>query len=62
MAIWPVYAELGKGNHAVHIDYTYLRLKPDPTPLPNPPFPMASTLATKMTVNIFEPAYKFRFG
>lgn len=57
-----VFAEFGKGNHAIHFDYTYLRLKPDPTPLPNPPFPMDSTLATKMTINIFEPAYNFRFG
>ncbi len=53
-----VFAELGKGNHAVHIDYTYIRLKPDPTPLPTP-FPAESELATKMTVNIFEPAYNY---
>jgi hypothetical protein len=57
-----VYGELGKGNHAVHFDYTYLRLKPDPTPLPSPPYPGESTLSTKMTINIFEPAYHYRFG
>lgn len=57
-----VYGELGKGNHAVHIDYTYLRLRPDPNELPSPPFPMDSTLETKMTINIFEPAYNYRFN
>jgi hypothetical protein len=36
-------------------------LKPDATALPTPPFPMDSTLSTKMTINIFEPAYNFRF-
>ena len=24
-----VYAEVGKGKHAVHIDYSYFRLRPD---------------------------------
>jgi hypothetical protein len=57
-----VYGELGKGNHAVHIDYTYLRLRPDPNPLPSPPFPADSTIETKMTINIFEPAYNYRFN
>lgn len=56
-----VFAEFGKGRHAFHFDYTYLRLKPDATALPTPPFPMDSTLSTKMTINIFEPAYNFRF-
>ena len=32
-----VFAEVGKGHHAVSIDYTYLRLKPDATALPTPP-------------------------
>ena len=32
-----VFAEFGKDKHAVHLDYTYLRLRPDPTPLPSPP-------------------------
>jgi len=31
-----VYAEVGKGNNAFHIDYTYIRTRPDPTPLPAP--------------------------
>lgn len=57
-----LYGELGKGHHAVHFDYTYLRLRPDPNPLPTPPFPADSTMATKMTINIFEPAYNYRFG
>lgn len=57
-----VMAEVGKGKHAVHFDYTYLRLKPDATDAPAPPFPPGSTLKTKMTINIFEPAYNYRFG
>ena len=56
-----IYAELGKGNHAVHIDYTYLRLKPDPTELPSPPFPSNAALSSKMTTNIFESAYNYRW-
>lgn len=56
-----VFAEIGKGNHAVHFDYTYLRLKSNEV-LPTPPFPMDSALATKMTINIFEPAYNYRFN
>ena len=56
-----VFAEFGKGNHAVHIDYTYLRIKPDPTVLPSPPFPPNGELSSKLTVNIFEPAYNYRW-
>jgi hypothetical protein len=52
-----IFAEIGKGNHSAHFDYTYIRLKPDPNPLPTPPFPPDSTMATKLTINIFEPAY-----
>ena len=55
-----VYGELGKGHHALAVDYTYLRLKPDPTPLP-PPAPPDSTMSTKMTINILEAAYNYRF-
>jgi len=55
-----VYGEVGKGHHALHFDYTYLRLKPDPTELTTPPFPPDSTLSTKFTSKIFEPAYNFR--
>jgi hypothetical protein len=57
-----VFSEFGKGNHAVHFDYTYLRLRPDPTPMPTPPFPEGAELATKMTINIFEPAYNYRWN
>ena len=57
-----VFSEFGKGNHAVHFDYTYIRLRPDPTALPSPPFPPDSTLSTKMTINIFEPAYNYRWA
>ncbi|MBT8058585.1 MAG: hypothetical protein KJO33_03255 [Gammaproteobacteria bacterium] len=57
-----LYGEIGRGQHAFHIDYTYLRLKPDDTALPTPPFPMDSTLSTKMTINIFEPAYHLRLN
>jgi hypothetical protein len=56
-----VFAGVGKGNHAFHFDYTYLRLKPDATALPTPPFPTGSTLSTKITTKIFEPAYEYRF-
>ena len=56
-----IFAEVGKGKHAFHVDYTYLRLKPDATELPTPPFPADSTLKTKLTINIFEPAYNYRF-
>jgi hypothetical protein len=56
-----VYAELGKGNHAAHIDYTYVRTRPDPTPLPSPPFMEGAELASKMTINILEAAYNYRF-
>jgi hypothetical protein len=56
-----VYAEVGKDKHAFHIDYTYMRIKPDPTELASPPFPPDSELSTKMTVNMFEPAYNFRW-
>jgi len=57
-----VFTEFGKGNHSVHFDYTYLRLRPDPTELSSPPFPPNAELATKMTVNIFEPAYNYRWN
>lgn len=53
-----IFAEFGKENHSVHFDYTYLRLKPDPTELP---FPPDSTLSTKMTNNIFETGYNYRY-
>ena len=57
-----LFTEFGKGKHAVHFDYTYLRLRPEPTELPSPPFPQNAELATKMTVNIFEPAYNYRWN
>jgi hypothetical protein len=57
-----IYAELGKGNHAVHVDYSYLRIKPDPTELASPPYPPDSELATKLTNNIFETAYNYRWN
>jgi len=57
-----VYAEAGKGNHAFHVDYTYIRTRPDPTPLPAPPFQEGAELASKMTINIFEAAYNYRFN
>jgi hypothetical protein len=56
-----ILAEFGKGNHSVHFDYTYLRLKPDPTVMPSPPFPPDSELSTKMTNNIFETGYNYRY-
>jgi hypothetical protein len=56
-----IYAEVGKGKHAFHIDYTYLRVKPDPTELESPPFPPNAELSTKLTTNLFESAYNFRW-
>ncbi len=57
-----IFAELGKGKHAVHFDYTYIRTRPDPTPLPTPPFQEGAELASKMTINIFEAAYNYRWN
>lgn len=57
-----VFAEVGKDKHAVHVDYTYLRLKPDPTELPNPPFQEGAELSSKLTANLFEAAYKYRWN
>ena len=57
-----LFAEVGKNNHAVHIDYTYIRTRPDPTPLPTPPFQEGAELASKMTINIFEAAYNYRWN
>ena len=56
-----IYGELGKGNHALHVDYTYIRTRPDPTPLPSPPFLEGDELASKMTINIFETGYHYRW-
>ena len=57
-----IYTEVGKGKHAVHVDYTYLRLKPEPTEFPSPPFFPDSELQSKLTVNIFETGYNHRFN
>lgn len=50
-----------RGKHGFHVDYTYLRLKPDDTPLSTPPFPPESTLGTKLTTNLLEVAYNHYF-
>jgi len=57
-----IYAEIGRDKHAFHIDYTYLRLKPDATKLESPPFPEGAKISSKLTVNIFEPAYNYRWN
>ena len=57
-----IYTEFGKDKHAVHFDYTYLRLRPDPTELETPPWPPNSELATKITARYFEPAYNYRWN
>jgi hypothetical protein len=56
-----LFLELGKDKHAVHVDYTYMRLKPDPTVMPSPPFPPDSQISSKTTINIFESAYNYRY-
>jgi len=55
-----IFGELGKGDHSVHLDYTYLRVKPEPTMLPSPPFPPGSELSSKLTLNLFESAYNYK--
>lgn len=57
-----IFTEVGKGKHAFHFDFTYLRLRPEPAALPTPPFPPNAELATKMTVRFSEPAYNFRWN
>jgi hypothetical protein len=54
-----VLVEVGKGKHSVHFDYTYIRLKPDPTELDQPP---GASVASKLTLNILEPAYNYRWN
>ena len=49
-----IFAEFGKDKHAVHFDYTYLRVRPDPTELA---FPPGAELSTKLTARFFEPAF-----
>lgn len=53
-----IFAEFGKDKHAVHFDYTYLRVRPDPTELA---FPPGAELSTKLTARFFEPAYNYRW-
>ncbi len=55
-----VYFRGMKGKHGFHIDYTYLRLKPDPVLLPAPPFPENASISQKITINILEAAYNYR--
>ena len=57
-----IFAELGKGDHSAHFDYTYLRVKPEPTMLPSPPFPPGSELSSKLTMNMFESAYNYKLN
>ena len=56
-----VFTEVGKGKHAIHFDYTYLRLRPAPTELESPPFPPNAQLSSKITVRFAEPAYNYRW-
>lgn len=51
----------GKGAHGLHVDYTYLRLKPDAGALPSPPFFAGSSVQPKLTINILEGAYNWAF-
>ena len=50
-----------KGQHGFHVDYTYLRLKPEPNFLPSPPFADGSKISSKMTINVFEAGYNWLF-
>lgn len=53
--------KFAKGAHGFHVDYTYLRLKPDDSNLPSPPFFPGSTITPKLTVNILEGGYNWHF-
>ena len=53
--------QFSKGQHGFHVDYTYLRLKPDANELPSPPFAPGSEIKPKMTVNLLEAGYNWLF-
>lgn len=56
-----VAGQFSKGAHGFHLDYTYLRLKPDANELPSPPFFQGSTVAPKITMNVVEGGYNWHF-
>lgn len=53
-----IFGEFGKDKHSVHIDYTYLRIKPDPVELESPP---GAEVSNKLTAKFFEAAYNYRW-
>lgn len=56
-----VAGQFSKGQHGFHVDYTYLRLKPDANELPSPPFAPGSEIVPKLTINILEAGYNWLF-
>lgn len=56
-----VAGQFSKGQHGFHVDYTYLRLKPDANVLPSPPFAPDSKITPKMTINVLEAGYNWLF-
>ena len=55
-----VFGEVGKDKHSVHIDYTYLRIKPDPTELDSPPGAEVSSKLTNKIYSSHRPIYHQR--
>ena len=53
--------QFSKGQHGFHVDYTYLRLKPDANELPSPPFAPGSEIQPKLTINVLEAGYNWLF-
>ena len=47
-----------KGSHGFHVDYTYLRLKPDNADLPSPPFFPGSNAISKEDLKLLLPLEK----
>ena len=50
-----IMVEAGKGAHGFHVDYTYLRLKPDANELRSPAFFAGSNISPKITANVLRP-------
>ena len=57
-----IAGQFSKGQHGFHVDYTYLRLKPDANELPSPPFAPGSEIVPKMTINVLEGGYNWLFN
>ncbi len=54
--------QFSRGQHGFHVDFTYLRLKPEANALPSPPFAPGSEIVPKMTINVLEGGYNWLFS